>query len=260
MKLHNLSEAIIWIKAGEFLAGLLQQHSQEKVLLMLSGGSSVRLYSSIKYQVSGIRYNNLVLGQIDERFQPGKTFSIQHLTYNKKQTNSYQIDKTGLWEWCKEKGIPCHLISQEGTLDSSADEYNRTMEKLFNECTYKIAVLGIGEDGHTAGLLPHYRSLWDIKKYVAGYENVGKFPKRISITPYGLKQLDQAVVVASGEKKLSVINQITNYESRITNQVNQKNALDDFPAKILNEIPRVDIFSEKPLNLDYHNKQLKDRP
>ena len=241
INIHYFPSSKIWQEASKFLVDYLKDclDRREKTLLLLSGGSSVNLYKPLAnfIQKSNINFDFLALGQVDERFQPEK---IKHITYNKehitnKNINANAIGETGLWRICKEKGIPYYLISQKGTLERAAEEYNQTISKLFKQYPNGAAVLGIGEDCHTAGLLPGYSKLWNINKFVVGYENNGQFPRRISITPKALRQLNYAIIVALGENKKKAIQNALKKENI--------NNLNKFPAVLIRIIRNVDLFS-----------------
>src|SRR3989338_5423854 len=250
-------------------------HQNKRVLIFLSGGSSVNLYAKLADWIASTKdfggnlgrsrkqheqmlhlpratkernLNNmdmlfrsvsLAFAQVDERFQPGD--QVESRKYNvvsrlNKNINSDAIGESGLWEMCKKLRIPFHLVSQKGSLNEAADEYNQTTEQLLKEYDYKIAVLGIGEDGHTAGLLPGYSQKWYVPRFVAGYENNGKFNKRISLTPQGLMQLDYALIVVLGDKKKIVIQEVLNR--------NNYDKVNLYPAVVLQKIPNLDLFTD----------------
>ncbi|MBI3379854.1 6-phosphogluconolactonase [Candidatus Gottesmanbacteria bacterium] len=251
--IHKENPNTIWAKSSEFLIRLLKSHQKEKILLLLSGGSVVRLYESINYYVLGIKYGNITFAQVDERFQPKPVLSMEN-----EDMNAITIAKTGLWEACKEKKIPYYLISQEGTLEEAADNYNNQIESLFEHFSYKMGVLGIGEDAHTAGLLPGFSNVWNSDKYVVGYDLrqsgsqgpycPGGFPFRISVTSRALQMLDQALVVAVGDKKTEAIKNALKRENM--------NNLDKYPAAILQNVKKVDLFTDI-LDLTDSKKGLK---
>ncbi len=231
---------MVFDKAAEFLLAAIhdQLKTGSKVLLLLSGGSAVKLYKIITYHLSLISYNNLAIAQLDERFQP----------VNNNDANANSIGKTGLWKVCKKRNIPYYLVSQEGTLKESAEKYDQTISKLFKEYTYKLAVLGIGEDAHTAGLLPGYEKIWNVDSFIVGYKLKGNgqnglrdlicpemFKQRITITPKALAQLDQAIVVAVGEKKREALRKINYVKIKDINK---------YPAAILQKIKKVDLFTD----------------
>lgn len=259
--IHREKEELVFQKAAQVIIDTIEANKDKKILLLLSGGSAAGTYSKIKDQISKIK--NISFGQADERYfgeNPKSKFQISNKTqnpnfkyqYSAEDINAYQIGKTGLWEVCKKREIPYYLVSQEGSLEQCANEYNETMKQLFMECDYKIAILGIGEDGHTAGLLPGYQKEWDKDKYVIGYEinrgqnNAGAvvcpkvFRQRITITPFALSQLDQAIVVAVGEKKRKILEHLTFNIQHLTDKT-----LDVFPAAILRKIKKVDLFTDQ---------------
>mgnify|MGYP001605367425 CR=1 FL=1 len=248
ISIHIEKSDLIFQKSSEFLINWLRLYHNigQKTLLLLSGGSATKLYPLLAefIKTSNLDLNFLAFGQVDERFGKGLGFRVQGL--GEKDINSYLIGKTGLWDACKERKIPYYLVSQEGTLEKSADQYNKTIEKLFKEYIYKVAILGIGEDGHTAGLIPGYGSEWDIDKYAVGYDHrqngprgpfcPGGFRFRISLTPKVISQLDYGIIVALGEKKRKAIEQALD-------PINQNN-LNKYPAAIIQKIKKVDLFTD----------------
>lgn len=228
ISIHRLDESVVWQRAGEFLNGVLKAHRNDKILLLLSGGSAVKIYGRLVREMRDDNENwkNLAMAQIDDRFQP----------QNREDINAVAIGKTGLWETCKKIGIPYYLISQESTLEQATDKYNRQLKELFEHFSYKIGVLGIGDDVHTAGLLPGYENSWNKDSYAVGCKNNGRYPERISATPKVLSGFSQAVVVVVGEKKRQAI-------EKALDQDNLQN-LDKYPAVIIQKIKKVDLFTD----------------
>lgn len=228
--IHTEKNELIWNKASEFQINWLKLYHNihQKTLFLLSGGSVVKIHSDLAKFInnSKLNFDFLAFAQVDERFQSGRMEDI----------NAYQIEKSGLWEVCKKKNIPYDLISQEGTLEQAAKKYNRRLQEFFEHFTYKIGVLGIGEDAHTAGLLPGYETSWNVNSQVVGYELEGLFRQRITITPKALLQLDQAIVVVVGGKKKEAV-------KNVINPLNIDN-FDKYPAAILQKINRVDLFTD----------------
>ena len=226
INIYKESSDLIWQRAYKRLVGKLEK--QEKSLILLSGGSVTVLYPLL---ADYIRFQkpNVALGQVDERFQP---------LYSEDQ-NGKAIANTGLFDAFEKGKSPVFLVSQEGVLERAALEYDTVLKKLFEEYPYKTAILGIGEDGHTAGFLPGYESEWNKDRLVVGYRNNGKYPMRISLTPKALRHIDYALVVAMGEGKRGVIK---NLELRIMNY-----ELNKFPAGILGQMKEVDVYTDVDL-------------
>lgn len=232
---HYLTHEKIWDGGAQFLIQKLKERSEKK-LIFLSGGSVVRLYKTLGHVLreGEIDPSHIAFAQADERFQPKSELRIekQELRINKDEINSYQIEKTGLWDVCRKKKIPYYLISQEGTCRQSAKGYNEIIKELLGKYPYHLAILGVGEDGHTAGLLPGYERLWNIDRFIVGYEiekrqnETAVFKKRVTLTPKTLSELDFALVVASGEKKRRAI----------------ENAF--YPQALLQKIEKVDLFTD----------------
>lgn len=272
--IHNRKRKnAVWQEAFLHLTHLVTQelHKGRRVLLFLSGGSVVRLYETLGQVLRNgeIDPSHISFAQADERFQPvadnrqpfgdaqGKPFDTElaecaqgkQITDNKERfintnINSETIGETGLWQVCERACMSYYIVSQEGTLENAAAQYNRTIEKLFRECDYKMAVLGIGEDGHTAGLITGYEKEWNVDRCVVGY-NLGqeksrdfscqhKLRERITVTPKLLEKLDYALVVAMGERK----------KEAVQNALEKENLedLNKYPSAIIQKIKEVDMF------------------
>ena len=232
---YKYSTEIIWQKAEEKLIKHFGKvlRSEKKVLLFLSGGSVVRLYGKIaQFLASETNLRQkITIAQVDERFKPQKDSKV-----DRKEINAESIGRTGLWDICSKKGIPYYIVSQEGSLKEAAFEYNKIVFNLFREHSYKMAILGVGVDAHTAGILPKFQEKWNKERYVVGYENTGRYTKRITLTPYGLRCLNYALVVAVGKDKKMALRAITKLQN--------KEKLDDYPGVILQEIEKVEIYTD----------------
>lgn len=224
IRIYRFSETEIWQEANKRLIDTLKQNpdSGKKTLLLLSGGSCVNLYTYLSDYLCHPEFISgtiLSIAQVDERFQPE----------NREDINARAIKKAGFQ-------VPYYIVSQEGSVEKAAEEYNRTIEDLWKKCDCKIAVLGIGEDCHTAGLIPGYEKDWKIDRFVVGYSLTAgqKFKQRITVTPKLLTQLDYALIVAAGLKKKEAIKNALKKE-------NLEN-LNKYPAAIIQKIPKADLF------------------
>ncbi|KKS97689.1 MAG: 6-phosphogluconolactonase, 6-phosphogluconolactonase [Candidatus Gottesmanbacteria bacterium GW2011_GWA2_43_14] len=232
IKIERSEAEDLWPRCAEIIFEKLTDadNNRKRTLTFLSGGSAVSLYSllSEKLKKAPLHPRRHVFAQADERFQPE----------NKNDINAYQIEKSGLPQSLREKNIAFHAIPQRETLMEAQDNYRLTINRLFNISDIKIAVLGIGEDGHTAGLLPGYMDKWDTQSLVAGYENSGGFPQRISLTPQAISRCGLALVVLSGKSKQPVLQRLLD---------KKENDLNKFPAEAINSISEVKILTDFPI-------------
>jgi 6-phosphogluconolactonase/glucosamine-6-phosphate isomerase/deaminase len=184
-------------RAADLVQEALSGHSN--VLLLLSGGSATKVYEELATRTFK-KPSDLRIGLIDERYNqdPGHA-----------NANSPQIKQTGINKWGE-----YHAILQGQPLQETVSEYESWIKPLLSDpAVYKVGILGIGPDGHTAGILPDSDSArFDLNfgssELVVGYENDGPYPLRITLTPVALKMLDEAIVIAADPAKLPVIQKL----------------------------------------------------
>lgn len=186
-------------KEGEALASDVLYHLIDKeTLLLLSGGKTpkelYRRFTDEKKLLPGS------VALIDERY--GKKFHDN--------SNEKMIWETGLLEYLKEENIPVYLPLQDDiTRLEAAESYDKTLRELFLLYWNKIGILGIGSDGHTAGIpsrdsdfITQHPALYVGSAFVADYhDKKGMYGERISMTFAGLSQLDLFLVLVFGEDK-----------------------------------------------------------
>lgn len=220
IKIIKTDRRSIWHKTADIISEKIEAaiSGSRKTLLLLSAGSAVNIYPFLaeKLENLSIKPHFLTIAQADERFQPE----------NKEEINVYQIEKSGL---------TFYAVDQKGTVEESAQKYDQTIYKLYKNTDFRIAVLGIGDDGHTAGLLPGYRKLWDKDTFAVGYENKGRFPQRITLTPKALQQCNFAVVCLAGKTKKQVLWKL---------ERESEEDLNIFPASLLYSIPEVVVLTD----------------
>jgi 6-phosphogluconolactonase len=108
-----------------------------------------------------------------------------------------------------------HPVATEGvTLDEAAERYEAMLKGLYGADTLQadrpllnLTLLGLGEDGHTASLLPGEPVLQERKRWVAPVPK-GRVEERVTLT---YPALDSSAVVAflvSGEGKRDILDKI----------------------------------------------------
>ena len=234
LRIHTIPKEQIWQKAADLLIARVKSYSSssKKVLILLSGGSSVHLYPIIAKDINSHPnyWKKITFAQADERFRP----------QDQNEINANAISKTNLPEVLQNHRIPIHIISQKGSLKNSTTLYNQTLSKLFSDCEIKLAALGVGENCHTAGLLPGYQNKWNVTNYVAGYVNAGKFRKRITVTPKAIAEINYAVVTVTGEQKRNALEDMLKKSHRLH--------IDHLPAVVNHTISRVDLVTDIDLS------------
>jgi 6-phosphogluconolactonase len=201
-------------KLGSGIArGLLYRICDIQTVLFLSGGRSpAGLYTDLA------REKKLTIGSaalVDERYgQPGHADS-----------NELAIRRTGLLEYFKTAQIPFYpILTHEPNIENATRVYDQVVKLLLSRFPKSAAVLGMGEDGHIAGIAPHrvdfidplltdrdhgvlVSCFVDPKPMSAGGESRPPygFGPRVTMTIRGLQKLDALIVLAFGEKKKAAL-------------------------------------------------------
>ncbi len=227
-------------QAGAALSKLLERFQETPVLLLLAGGSARAVLAHIDEAVLG---QHLTVTVTDDRFS--EELDVNNFTqlqadpfYNKLvRTDTFAIS-TEVWPGDTNE---VHRQRFEKGL--------RDWKKDFPYGTV-IALLGVGTDGHIAGIIPGalngqdfastFDSTADVALLDAGARN--EFPLRTTVTFPFLRTVDFAFVYAVGESKKSVL------ERMVAGTSNQKQPLELFPAGIVNEMQHVEIFTDQSVS------------
>ena len=164
--------------AGEHLTLLLRGHSQEHILLVLSGGSAFALLPYIDPSVLG---PHLTICMADERF-----------TRDENGNNFLQLTQTEFCARAKEAG--CLFIDSTPLQDEPQQQFTLRMQEAITAYTdahpeyYAVGTFGIGEDGHTAGIFPttekEFVSIYRSGEfYVSLTQTRAPYPFRATVTP-----------------------------------------------------------------------------
>lgn len=186
-------------KSGLSLANDLLLHLvNPQTLLLLSGGRTPwALYEMI---ASEKKLRPGAMAMVDERYGPK-----WHDNSNEKN-----LRRTGLLEYYQYTSIPVYLVLQSGlSRQETATAYEKKLRELFSSFAKKIGLLGIGLDGHTAGI-PSSKAkfkrqkskLFSDQNLVAEYSDTsGSYGERVTMTLTALSQLDLLIVLIFGDDK-----------------------------------------------------------
>lgn len=202
----NLHEGFILTE--EILYGILDN----KTVLYLSGGSTPKeLYKKLAAEE---KLSVGAVGMVDERFGP-KLHNI---------SNEKMLQETGLLRYLQMRDIRFYPILQNKTCQETAKNYDEKLRILNATYQKSVAVLGLGADGHTAGIAPLRQGFLgqagsefknplfdDERKYLLASEfddQKGPFKERVTMTFWGLSMLDVLIVLVFGSAKQNALEQM----------------------------------------------------
>lgn len=160
----------------------------QDTLLLLSGGTSPDLLYRLIAQDRTLKPGAVAL--IDERFG----FPMHD------NSNEKMIAETGLVEYLNKERIPFYRILGRNTLTAAQEYYEQIISDLFKKFSKKVAIMGLGADGHTAGIKPSLK--YDHSKLVISYDDAGGlFGQRVTLTFEALNKINEFIILAFGENK-----------------------------------------------------------
>lgn len=181
-------------KANEITSEILEKYCDSKTALCLSGGKTpIHLFKAIA--VKKCLKTGAVL-MVDERF--GKKFH--------KNSNELMIKNTGLLEYFDSRNVRFYpIISEEQSLENTSLQYDEALRFIFKFFPKSVGLLGVGDDGHTAGLPAGASEIIerinnDQSSLVSHYELEG-YGKRITMNFNALSMLDLLIILVLGKEK-----------------------------------------------------------
>jgi len=205
-------------QAANYIADTLTKHLLlgERVLWLLSGGSSIPIAVEASIRLLDHDLSNLYVSLTDERYGP-----IGHKDENWQQLLSDGLSLPGATLYRP-------LINQD--IKTTTIEFNNWLEVQLDKADFKLGIFGLGADGHTAGIKPHSQAVATTELSAS---LVGEDFERVTISFNTIKMLDEAVIQASGADKRDIVHDLLygNFP------------LDDQPAQILKTIPNTTIYT-----------------
>ena len=178
----------------EICKTLIYQHLTQSSVLFLSGGSTPKTLYQLLAKEKKLKAGAVAM--VDERY--GEKFYID--------SNELMIKNTQLLSALDELNIKFYPILQNKGLEDTAKDYDETVRYLFNHFQKSMAILGVGTDGHTAGI-PAIEKISDAilndKTSLVSFYNANKtvYKKRITLSFAALRQFDKIIVLAFGKEK-----------------------------------------------------------
>lgn len=190
------------------------------VTWFLSGGSNVKLEAKTLQllQNSSADLSKLTILLVDERFG-----LVGH-----DDSNWYKLQNAGFMI----KGphyIQAYMRS-DITLKEAVTRYEEIIARLVSDGSYLFAQLGLGIDGHTAGILPGSPAAVS-DRYVCGYESEPY--QRLTTTFKLLQKCHEVMVVAYGKDKWPQL-------KALSQTIDKKQQ----PVQVIKDISRVTIYTD----------------
>lgn len=209
---------------SEAIAALSDQLQQalmqgKKVLWLVSGGSNIQAAAEIMSRISSEQSRQLTIGLIDERYG-----EIGHTNSNWQALLNAGIDTK------QAMLMPILLMGHDR--HTTAQHYQAALKQVLSETDIAIGLLGMGEDGHTAGILPHSRATEDTERLVVDYSSDPY--ERITLSFAGLKKLDVVYLFAFGKNKQAQLDMLQNQNLPLTEQ----------PVQIIKHIHDAYVYNE----------------
>lgn len=172
---------------------------------------------AVAKRLKGLDLKNLTVFLTDERYGP-----IGH-----NNSNWAYLEKNGF----KLNGANLIPTLMNRSLDETVQLYDKAIEPFLNDnSTYKLAMAGIGVDGHTFGIKPKSPAVFS-SQLVSGYR--GDDFVRITLTPEAVKQMDEIVSYVMGAEKHPVLDELDKKVPMVTQ-----------PAQALKQVKELTIYND----------------
>ena len=170
--------------------------SQDKLRLFVSGGSTpapvYRRLASVD-----LEWSRVVIGLVDDRDVPSDDNGSNARAIREQLMRDHAAAATFQ-----------PLRETAATLEGAIDLANERWHAATNQ-SIVAALLGMGDDGHTASLFPDASNLdaalTSTQPYIhidaTGCPVAGEYPQRLSMTPFGLAQASERLLLIRGAKK-----------------------------------------------------------
>jgi 6-phosphogluconolactonase/glucosamine-6-phosphate isomerase/deaminase len=203
-----------------YIAGLVNGclQADKKVLLLLSGGSSIAVAAAAYKLLNDQSVDGLTIMLTDERYG-----DVGHA-----DSNWRQLELAGLPVNALPNALPV-LIGEN--MDITTSRYNTLLEEQMTAAGAVIGMFGMGTDGHTAGILPATPAI-GAEGWAVGY-NTTEY-RRITMTFRAIRHVTTAVLCASGEAKLAPLTALQTKTAPLIVQ----------PVQVLKEVPSLVVFTD----------------
>lgn len=200
---------------------LLSELKKDKnVLWIISGGSNTAVTVSVMNGLPANLTARLTIIPVDERYGP-----VGH-----KNSNIQQLLDGG---FIAGQAKLMSVLQPDLSLQATADAFNLIVQAEFAKAQVIIGQLGIGPDGHIAGILPESPAAGVNDKFVTAY--LSDPYQRITMTFQALQKITVDYSLAYGAAKKTALQQLHDSELPLSKQ----------PSQILRKLPEVYIYNDQ---------------
>lgn len=192
------------------------------VLWIVSGGSNIPQAVRIMDKLPEKHLDRLAVALSDERFG----------IYGHADSNMHQLLQAG-FNSRRATLIPVlQPAAGSQSIDTVAQQYATLLDLVLEHAQVIVAQLGMGADGHIAGILPSSPAV-KAKSLVMAYD-ASPF-RRITLTPLALQYIDVAYVYAFGKEKQKALQNLKEKRLGPSRQ----------PSQILKQLPEVYVYNDQ---------------
>lgn len=178
-------------QSAQHIADYLSANATQKTIILLSGGSSAKVGVKALELLSPEILPSIVISQADERYVPLDSSDL----------NANLLRSLGL----SSVQAPFQPIVADGrqSRDEAALAFSGTLQGWVDKGAQFVAILGLGTDNHTAGILPNTTAAHDNSQLVVSYATDAF--ERITIGPAFFSNISYAFLYAEGTEKASAV-------------------------------------------------------
>lgn len=186
----------------------------KKVLFLISGGSATQAGLKVLEQleiIDGIDFANLAISLVDERWEQDNLHA---------DSNWLPLAESELVLRLSDKGAELVPVLHGGTMASETARFNEYLLAYAEQEV--VALFGMGEDGHTAGIFPasvaDFATNYGEESLAVSHEVSPKATRtRITISPKMINLIKHKYLFAAGEGKREMLKRlIAQADSSIT--------------------------------------------
>lgn len=218
--------------AGKYISDLLAVHHGKPTLLMVAGGSSKSVLDYINPEYLG---SHITITVTDERF----TDDLDENNFSALQATSFYNDLVSVDAFC----IDTQIYGEE-TISGHSERFEKNINDWRKEFPdgIIIALYGIGQDGHVAGIIPNVMSDIEFKKHFDGdrlitHLDAGTKDKRslrVTSTFPLMRIVDYPVFYVTGESK----------RTGLKKALAKDGHMNMIPARIIHEMKPSFVFTD----------------